>query len=549
MDDVLKKVDDLTKRVKELESQKKSNYNFSGRSYSQVGESSSDFLIKTRGQVKIQWGNKFIDLIKDGKINVDADFIFKSNKIGSKAGIYVLDDGTIWIKVSGMEAIPVVSNEIGTTYVSFIGEQITSSEMKHQALVNIGFLYPNLSSVDSNSLQNGIIYVESEHKLYIVADGTLSEFKIDFPNPFNEQFIIAKNDNKQGALLIKGDGIENALAFEQVFIYSDSESLIFESSINILFEILGINILNLTDSSASFGVKVESDSFQSKGASSTSGFRLYLVEEESTLEVDNLIVRNKDATELTPLYPEYWLLKNNIIVSCVTQSESTGGSEEVIPRDDDVEETDYSEFDIQLAYASDIKVGDILCVYKSAQEDVAGTEDDDSTTQVFVTPIRLEVTAVADEVSISVKGDTSLSKDDLVSLSGAFIFLVKRENENPIRIKSNNVDIVEYKDDLENPTVKARFGDLTDLELKETDNTPSEETQVPVQGSGTYSEQGVFKHAAYISGYELDDNDNSSKLASTEWVRKFLKDTLDRLTTLENKVGDLEGRVAALETV
>ena len=44
-----------------------------GRTYDHIGSTDSDFIIKTRGQVKIQWGKVFIDLIKDGKINVNSD--------------------------------------------------------------------------------------------------------------------------------------------------------------------------------------------------------------------------------------------------------------------------------------------------------------------------------------------------------------------------------------------------------------------------------------------------------------------------------------------
>lgn len=75
-----------------------------GRSYSQIGNSDSDFLIKTKGQVKIQWGNKFIDLIKDGKINVDSSFIFKvksKDKVGVKDGIYLTDDGMVYLQIGG----------------------------------------------------------------------------------------------------------------------------------------------------------------------------------------------------------------------------------------------------------------------------------------------------------------------------------------------------------------------------------------------------------------------------------------------------------------
>ena len=36
-----------------------------GSSYKSVGESTADLLLKTRGKVKIQYGSKFIDLVKD----------------------------------------------------------------------------------------------------------------------------------------------------------------------------------------------------------------------------------------------------------------------------------------------------------------------------------------------------------------------------------------------------------------------------------------------------------------------------------------------------
>lgn len=72
-----------------------------GRTYSTVGNSDSDFIIKTRGQVKVQWGKKFIDIIKDGKLNVDAEVIKKvssPDRISSDGIYYVESTNEVMLK-------------------------------------------------------------------------------------------------------------------------------------------------------------------------------------------------------------------------------------------------------------------------------------------------------------------------------------------------------------------------------------------------------------------------------------------------------------------
>jgi hypothetical protein len=43
--------------------------------YDSVGNSETNLVLKTKGKIKIQYGNKFIDLIKDGKINASSNII------------------------------------------------------------------------------------------------------------------------------------------------------------------------------------------------------------------------------------------------------------------------------------------------------------------------------------------------------------------------------------------------------------------------------------------------------------------------------------------
>lgn len=66
-EELIKRIEELENRIQKLESNKVKLF---GRSYTQIGDKDSDFLIRTRGQFKVQYGTKFIDIIKDGKINI-----------------------------------------------------------------------------------------------------------------------------------------------------------------------------------------------------------------------------------------------------------------------------------------------------------------------------------------------------------------------------------------------------------------------------------------------------------------------------------------------
>ena len=89
-----------------------------GKAYNTVGSANSNLILQTRGDIKIRWGNKFIDLIKNGKINVETDTL---KTIGSKDqiykdGIYLVDnDGTyeVWAQIDGN--IVNLAGEVGTT--------------------------------------------------------------------------------------------------------------------------------------------------------------------------------------------------------------------------------------------------------------------------------------------------------------------------------------------------------------------------------------------------------------------------------------------------
>lgn len=508
-----KELQQLKQRIASLEAQK--NVLF-GNSYSSAGSSSSDYLIKTRGKVKIQIGNKFIDLLKDGKINVDSKFIFKEKEVGSKDGIYIIGDGEdakVIISIGGSQID--LKGEVGTTYVSFLGTQETTPEQKHTALQNIGFLYKNVSDVQSNGLKTGIVYVESEQKLYIVQDGQLTEFTIDFPNPYPKQFVLSKSDKDKGALVIKGTGIENSLAFDSLFLYSSGGNTYVDSSGEVYIRLGEEEKILIGESQVVFSNKVISQTFQSKNATESSGFRLYVDQGESTLEIDNLIVRkgsNLSSDSSFNLYPKYWYRENNLI-SDISEMKNP----------DNPDQLGYA---VDLVYQNKFQVDDSLYAFVSIKQ------DGDSASSQILLPLKVEAlnTETGNMIYVSLQ-QTLISEEDYKKLTSDKVFSALKfqtiflagRNE-PIsltRRDPQNIDLLTssgFTDEQDIKKVQTRVGNVEELNLLGRENNK----EVPIKGTGIYSSNSCFLRAQYTSLYELPPQDSSSKFASTEWVNKLI---------------------------
>ena len=80
-----------------------------GTVYETIGSSNSNLLLKCNGTARIQWGNKLIDLIKNGKIASEnkpfSDVFVVSNESEINAdGIYILtvdENPQLWIVKDG----------------------------------------------------------------------------------------------------------------------------------------------------------------------------------------------------------------------------------------------------------------------------------------------------------------------------------------------------------------------------------------------------------------------------------------------------------------
>lgn len=149
-----------------------------GVAYEAIGSSTSNLLLKCNGTARIQWGNKLIDLIKNGKLALDESsnqvFIVQEEEEIKKDGIYILTKDNylqLWICKNGQHY-----NLIGTDlYLSTTAKQELTSEQKSQIVSNLGLVYQTLSELQSADIANGFAYVIETKTLYTITNGVVEE--------------------------------------------------------------------------------------------------------------------------------------------------------------------------------------------------------------------------------------------------------------------------------------------------------------------------------------------------------------------------------------
>ena len=270
-----------------------------GKNYQEAGSSSSPLLLRSNGEIKLQWGNKFIDLVKNGKINSEAkDYIFTvdtSDEIKANGIYLVTEDNSIWVNVEGTKA---KLSDNDTTYVSFLTEQETTPEQKQQALTNLGLIYKNIDALNKANLITGLAYVVESNKLYLIQNGVVSEYQVTS----------ALSTGKFEDLTISNLTIKNNTI--------NSSQLILSIN-NIPYLYLNDNIL----CSVPFFV----DKLQSVNYNyNKSGFALYQDNGKSVLDIDSLNWRNieSELPKNQKTYITYTILGDFNIVTEVTDVSS-----------------------------------------------------------------------------------------------------------------------------------------------------------------------------------------------------------------------------------
>lgn len=247
-----------------------------GTVYESVGSSSSNLLLKCNGTARIQWGNKLIDLIKNGKLASSGDSwqVDVISDVGDiKAdGLYVLKNDKnpqLWICKNG-EQYNITGADL---YISASTKQDITVEQQKQALENIGIYYNTLADVQNAGIENGLVYVIETKQLYTIQNGVIEEFEAKLKTVTVEQ------ENEQGEVI--------------------------NSSFRIILSVLDQAYLTLENDVilAHKPLQLESGSVESFGANESKGFRLVVEGDTSRLDVDEINVRNglpiSEFTEIT----------------------------------------------------------------------------------------------------------------------------------------------------------------------------------------------------------------------------------------------------------
>lgn len=528
-----------------------------GRTYETIGSTGSDFIIKTKGQVKIQWGGKFIDIVKDGKLAVDADTIKSVNSLSdiTSDGLYLVkENGSIYVYIDG-NLINLVG-EVGTTYVSFNSKQTTTGSQKQQALSNIGLIYPTLEDALLEDINNGFVYIINTQKIYVVDNGKYFEYSMSIPNPYPKQLGIKKDDyTTNGSIVIYKEGKQNGININELFnIYSDNGDSVLDGS-TVVIRNDNRDILTVNTSSVNSEVDILSNqgmisnTFKSIDATSNRGFRLYINKGESTLEVDNIIWRNKPLEEFGYVYPSQWFQEVATISSIEENSENT--------------------YSISFGQLCPFLQGNILCTYVTAMYEIEGeTMYEDVKVALSVLSTSTDtITATIELVGASSSAESYVYNDIISALQGKKLFFVA--GGKPItRLLNNNIDLlyvnsVAEEEDINN--IKTRIGSIQDLNFTREGHNIGTLAEGNI---GIYSDNLItvgakqiksdlyaptFKASPsgefpkYDTGFDIPVDDDSKTIVTSEWVNDKTDKRLEEYVRKDQIISLIESYIQPVD--
>lgn len=297
-----------------------------GKPYLMVGSADTDIILNGKGNVKVRFGNAFLDLISNGKISKtdgnDKSINIVQNKsdIGTADGWYFVEsEDAIYFQINRV-LYPVLSKrddiENSEDYLAINYNQDLTLEQIRTAQRNLKVIINNQDN--TATLPIDFVYFNSDDKVhYYNNNGTLVELYLSLnsggivkdkvtinlennlhgPRDFNvigSNGMRVKNQNDYLDIIVNNSGVTldtntSGIKFNSkegiTYINGKYISIGYPPTYNYNFEVDG-NIY--VKDKAVLNSGIISDNF----IEGMAGYRLANINSEWTLEVDNLIVRN-----------------------------------------------------------------------------------------------------------------------------------------------------------------------------------------------------------------------------------------------------------------
>lgn len=373
-----------------------------GKPYLMVGSADTDIILNGKGNVKVRFGNAFLDLISNGKISKtdgnDKSINIVQNKsdIGTADGWYFVEsEDAIYFQINRV-LYPVLSKrddiENSEDYLAINYNQDLTLEQIRTAQRNLKVIINNQDN--TATLPIDFVYFNSDDKVhYYNNNGTLVELYLSLnsggivkdkvtinlennlhgPRDFNvigSNGMRVKNQNDYLDIIVNNSGVTldtntSGIKFNSkkgvTYINGNYISIGYPPTYNYNFEVDG-NIY--VKDKAVLNSGIISDNF----IEGMAGYRLENINSEWTLEVDNLIVRNsakgpfgdgssKEKNFITRGLNTNYFFEPQGIVSSISEivpdeeeSGESGESGEVIP----------IKYEISINGIYNIKIGDYL---------------------------------------------------------------------------------------------------------------------------------------------------------------------------------------------
>lgn len=370
-----------------------------GKPYLMVGSADTDIILNGKGNVKVRFGNAFLDLISNGKISKtdgnDKSINIVQNKsdIGTADGWYFVEsEDAIYFQINRV-LYPVLSKrddiENSEDYLAINYNQNLTLEQIRTAQRNLKVIIDNQDNIAI--LPTDFVYFNSDDKVhYYNNNGTLVELYLNLSSGgvVKDKVTINLENNLHGSgdlnvigpngLQVKNqqDYLNIVVNNNEIVLDTNTSGIKFNSkegityingkyisigyppTYNYNFEVDG-NIY--VKDKAVLNSGIISDNF----IEGMAGYRLENINSEWTLEVDNLIVRNsakgpfgdsssKEKDFITRgLNTNYFFEPQGIVSSIseiVPDEEESGESGEVIP----------IKYEISINGIYNIKIGDYL---------------------------------------------------------------------------------------------------------------------------------------------------------------------------------------------